>query len=384
MVKYLLKGAHIKHKALRKKRTVRVTKKVAFRLTHCSIYQLVHFIGKRMRNAYILFPVIPLLASCAEMTKDPWLKDVLTHPERAELTDKDTQLRLSYLSRSLMESDDRAKLNSEIQNTQYVKSWNAGQTATAAQMTTDLVVGNFNSAQGATVGAALFSADLILGEVFDGSDDITSKAWLPDTFNGIKLEQQIQATQAMVTLIHQQANKVADSLGWSMSCLYGCEGVNQVLLFQNIENKSLNSEYLYQPSDFVINVQFNKLVKVADTDPVNAIIGEKLGWQTSGNHSFYIGIWSGLLYDGAGNPDIRKNEKTGFTYAAAKRDVSQTHLGRDILRIFHGTPYTLYGSKEVYPKVVFYNKVAYSFISNSNKKMVKYYLDEKSLLESDL
>lgn len=333
-----------------------------------------------MRNGYIIFMVIPFLTSCASMTKDPWLKDALSHPERVELEDKNTQLRLSYLSRFMMESDDRAELISEIQSTKLVKSWNAAQTATVAQMTTDLVVGDFSSAQGAAVGAAVFTADLVLGEVFDGSNDITSKAWLPDTFDGSKLETQKQATHAMIALIDQQANKVADSLGWSMTCLYGCDSTNQVLFFQNINNKPLNLDYIYQPTDFVINVQFNKLVKVTDTDPVNAMIGENIGWQTNGNNSFYIGIWSDLYYDDVGNPDLRKNENTGLTYAAAQRDVSRTRLGRDILRIFHGTPYTLYGSKNVYPKVVFYNKVAYSFISNSDKRMVKYYIDEEPLL----
>ncbi|PSW20609.1 hypothetical protein C9I98_07085 [Photobacterium sanctipauli] len=319
------------------------------------------------------------LSGCVSMTDDPWLKDVLSYPERVELEDSDTPMKMSYLSRAMMESDNRAELEAEVANSELVHEWSAAQASILAQMSTDLVVGDLYSAQGNIVGTSVFAAGLVFGEIFDGSEEITSKAWLPAEYNGKQIETPEQAEQAIITLLHQQAELVADRLGWQMTCVHGCDSSNQVLYFENVDGKALPDAFIYQPNEFVLNVQFTPFKQVELQDPISAIIGQPIKWETRGYHSFYVGAWGGVFKTDDGSLDIRTNEHN-YTYAAASKDLMQTRFGRDVMRIFHSTPYTLFGSADLHPKAVYYNGELYSFISNSRNHMVSYKIDEQNVL----
>ncbi|WP_299020091.1 hypothetical protein [uncultured Photobacterium sp.] len=341
----------------------------------------------KIKTILSLIAVMTVLPGCSSRMGKPYLHDITTYPERTKVSQEnwDEVVKVSYLANALMESDNRADIVERVTKSDVVGEWNAFQTSTVAQMSTDLAVGQFDSAAGHSVGAAVLAADLLFGEMFDGSEDVATSAWLPDTYNGQKLETEEQAQAALIDLTLNQAQKVADTLGWDASCIYGCsvgtDSKRLVIYFKNIKQRSLHADYIYKPAEFAMQISFNSLVRVEKEDPVHALLGEQIGWKTRGHNSYYVGVYSHLIHNGNGEVKLNIDEESGKKYVAAYRDMAETHLGRDIMRTFHNTPYTLFGSSAVYPRVIYYRGVAYTFISNSNSIISDRFLDERYLLD---
>lgn len=148
--------------------------------------------------------LVSILSGCADRMKNPYFVDITTSPEKVKLSEgkQEQVIKVSYLSRDLMESDNRAAIEKKVANSKAYAQWSAGsaaQVGTMAQMTTDLAVGQFDSTAGATAGAIAFGAGVVLGEVFDGSKEYASKAWLPNTYNGELITTREQAQKALTT-----------------------------------------------------------------------------------------------------------------------------------------------------------------------------------------
>ncbi len=295
-------------------------------------------------------------------------------------------VKVSYLSRYLMESDNRAAIEKKVANSKIYSQWAAGsaaQAGTMAQMTTDLTVGQFNSTSGAQIGVATFGAGLILGEVFDGSNEYASKAWLPNTYNGELITTKEQAQKALKDFSEKQVQKIAKTMGWQAECIIGCnsESRNVYYYLSNTNNRPLHADYIYKPFDIAIRVSFNELVKVKDNDPIHALLGNDIGWTTDGYNSFVVSPMGGITLDESGKPKIFQTED-GRDSLMLWRYLKETHIGRDILRTFHSTPYTFQGDSDDYPHIIYHDNVAYTFSSNSNTFIASQYLDEPYLLDS--
>jgi len=158
-----------------------------------------------------------LLNGCAT---PPWLKDAWATPEyyEADLSD-DEQIRLGYLARYLADSDTRAKLESEILQTEYVQQWDAYDYATTTSMATDVIEGQIASDLGAGLGAAVMVVGLLSG---DGSMDYISQAFLPTEVEGHVIESVKDARIAANDLIKRRLESVAGTLGTKLECVKGC------------------------------------------------------------------------------------------------------------------------------------------------------------------
>lgn len=335
------------------------------------------------KKTLVCLSVAFLLSGCANRTENPYLYDITSYPDRVKVSkeNKDQVVKVSYLASALMESDNRAEINNIVAKSELYREWSAAQVSTMAQMTTDLAVGQFSSSAGAQVGASVFAAGLVLGEMFDGSSDVATSAWLPQVYKGTEIRDAGQAEKAMIDFTMQQIQHVADVMGWKATCVNGCDSRIIQVHFTNSDNKPLHDDYVYKPSDFALQIGFNRLVEVKETDPVNALLGENIGWKTNGSNSYYVQVFSELEHESDGSVKRVYNKKDDEWYMRVRREISRTHLGRDIMRTFHSTPYTLFGNSDQYPKVIYYDDVIYSFSSNSNTYLASEHLKLRYLLD---
>jgi hypothetical protein len=209
----------------------------------------------------ILFVLIFTLTACVGMTSDPWLKDALTHPKKIDISDENTKLRMRYLGRYLMEGDDRKVLEAQINHTEWVKTWDAVDYGALTSMSTDLAVGKVGSSLGHDLGNAVWVAGMVGGEIFDGSMNSISQAWLPAEYNGQPIETDLEANQVMEQMVVDKIKRIAKTMGWSYECLYGCPGLNHVFLLKRNENAK-NPGYIYWPDHIAVSTNLYKMEAV--------------------------------------------------------------------------------------------------------------------------
>lgn len=330
---------------------------------------------------------VTLLSGCADRMENPYLADILTRPESVNIYQQSPQqvVKVSYLARDLMEDDNRAAIRHEVAQSERYTHWSALNAASAgviAQMGTDLVVGQAFSSAGSDVGLATFGAGLVLGEMFDGSEDYASHAWLPATYRGRSLSDEASAEQALRQLSEQQVKRVADIMGWQWRCLVGCEPDSKHTYYYltNPDGHALHADYIYKPTDVVIGVSLTNLHTVSAKDPMHALLGEPLGWQTQGHNSYRISVLGDVFLDHSGQPKIEHNEQ-GEPVFRFRYYLQKTHIGRDILRTFHSTPYTFQGDSDDYPHLIYYRNDIYRFSSNSDTYIARNQVTERYLLD---
>lgn len=96
-----------------------------------------------------------LLSGCVS---DPWMKDVSVRLPATSFDNQDEQIRIGYLARYLADADARARLESRVLETEYVRQWDAVDHSTFTSMSADLAVGQFGSAAGDALGASVLAA----------------------------------------------------------------------------------------------------------------------------------------------------------------------------------------------------------------------------------
>jgi hypothetical protein len=313
-------------------------------------------------------------------SSSPWFKDVTTRPDTHDLDDDKLSLKLSYIARYMMEDDNRNNLLNEINKTSIFHDYSLLHTSTLAQAGTDLAVGQFGSQLGSQVGLAVVGAGLVFGEIFDGSMDIVSQAYLPEIFEGELLDSQDKANKALSRFTLSRFQKIAEQNDWTFECVYGCDGLNQIFIITLQENQ-ISSQYIYRPIEIAIKTILWPMVEAKSNDPISAMVGFPVKWKTPPGNTYLIGVFAEFIYDENGKVKVSRNEELNFSYPWAKVDLNETHLGRDILRKFHDTPYTFMGNKDVYPKLMIYEGAAYSLYTNSKERMINRVIEEQILLK---
>ena len=333
---------------------------------------------KRIAAASLLFSVF-WLTGCASILNDPHFKDATTYPNRVDIADKELQLRLSFLARNMMESDDRQELLAEITETSVYKGWSSAHTSIATQMATDIAVGQAASTTGNMVGNSIYAASLIWGEINDGSMEEVGQAFLPEEMYGVKLDTPEKAQNALAIFTKKQVQSIAKDIGWEYKCIHGCESWNQIFTLSR-NGKPLDPGFIYQPEMVVIKSIITLPVAVEPSDPVSAMAGFPVKWKTPQGHTYLVGFYSEPYFNEKGDINLFQSEGDGHFYPGVKRKVVKTRLGRELLRKFHSTKYTIYGNQDIHPKQFYFEGKAYSFIRNSDSRMVDLTLDEKVLL----
>lgn len=320
---------------------------------------------------------ISVLTGCA--ANNPYDADVQDWPERERL-DTETRLddinKVSYLSRALMESDNRAEIISEITNTAvYQKGMSATTKGSIAGAVTDISNGTVltGSHSAGQVQLAVMAGSFLLGEFSDGSNENTSKAWIESVVDGSAIDTPEKAKQVLIHRTEAKIQAIGDKLGWKTTCIDGCGTNRAIYLLENTENKPLPLNYTYRPNELVAYVSFvNTLTEVEPNDPVKALIDPEVKWETKGYDAFRVNFYA---------DNIKRNEdgsvslsvgEDGRKYTHSRRNLKETKLGRALYQAYHNDPYSIWGSQNEYPNVIYYNGEVYSFVSNSRTRLASY------------
>lgn len=319
------------------------------------------------------------LAACFTMPKSPYMEDRFDRPETAALNDDALQLRLSYLGRFLMDASDRERLTAQIRQQSYERRWDAVDYSIAGGALGDALAGQAGSTLGSSVGVAALAGGLILGSVFDGQMDRVSQAWMPSTYRGMPLRTPEQATAALDRAIADRLTTIAATIGWSIECIDRCnEAVRTYVLKRPVGAR--NPGYTYWPDTIVAVTRRSVMQRVEAGDPIGAVLGMQVAWQTPPGDSCNVFFFAEPLLDENGDYSYLRDEKTGGRgVIRVRRNLAETRLGRDLLRMYHADGLTIAGASDEYPKKLYYKGRIYSY-SPGAPKMVDKVLIETPLL----
>ena len=331
-----------------------------------------------IKKLIIIWFINVALAGCASMTSDPYLKDILTYPERIEFENEDEQKRVSYIARYLMEEDDRQKLEAEFSQTTYNKGLDETDLAVGSMMITDASVGVLGSSSGHTVGVAVFAAGAVLGEIFDGAMDMVGGVYLPKELNGNTLNTQEEAQNALYDLIGEKMVRIAKSKGMEVKCISDCRGNNATYHFKNKGNP--NPGYIYWPDDILLKINMQPLSRVIPNSVRDAALGFPVVWSTGGVSSFLV--WGGAepYFDENGEVILKKRDGRAYYEPSLRRGIAKTRIGRDMLNSFYDDNYFIFSDSDIYPYVVYFGGEKYSYIGDSSTNFVKYKLEEDAFI----
>ncbi|MFC4258126.1 hypothetical protein ACFOZ5_03665 [Marinobacter lacisalsi] len=309
--------------------------------------------------------LIGLLSGCAT---PPWLKDVWDRPhyEEVELT-QDEHVRLGYLARYLAESDTRAKLESQILQTDYVRQWDAGDYSTATSMATDAVQGQIASDLGAELGAVVLVLGLMSG---DGSMEYISQAFLPAEIDGEIIPSVKAARIATNALIRKRLEQVATALDTTLECVQGCDNHPDSIFTLKLPANKPDERFIYWPADIVITVDVGGLTAVSPKDPVSSLVGFPVAWKTQPGNSAAVRLYSNGSYDKNGQLEFEPNPGNRKIDPIVKHDMEPTALGLSILRTVYSDAHLLWGSQSMHPGMIFFDDQVHGFISNGRVAFV--------------
>jgi hypothetical protein len=331
-----------------------------------------------MKNPFVIG--LLALAGCTAIIDDPWYTDTIANPDRIKLENETEKLKINYLARYLMEGDDRDELTAEVSQSEIVQRWGALEYSTASSMATDAVVGDLGSPLGRDIGGTVLVAGMVLGEIFDGSMDNVSQAWLPEEIDGQTLDTAEAANDFLVKHTYQKAKALAEKLAWSFECVFNCDGMNQIFLISRPKTDNTQRQYIYVPEHIVVVTNIVPVEPVKPDDPISALLNLPVKWRTPVGDSYRFHLYADPIFNDDGSMKVLTNEETGISYPAVNRRVITTHLGRDILRFVHDTELTLMGTADTHPKLIFHNGKIYSYITNGNTRMVKWAIEEPMYL----
>lgn len=326
-----------------------------------------------MKKLTLITAISLLMLGCA---RSPYLKD--KHRDDIKTTDVDSKAevelveKIGYLSRSLMEADDRAEIVARIRQKEieFNSGMNAGTSGGIASATVNLTQGTLNSTNASQVGLAVSAGSFLLGEVFDGSYENFARVWLPAVINGKDISTPEQAAQAYQELHEAKVAELAKKLGWTYKCVIYCDKNNKVYYFKN-NGQKLSDKYFYQPNDFYLSTYIEwGFEEVKDDDPVKYLLGSDIKWRSKGQ----TGLRTSLHAEAVKNEDgslkivVAENGITDYYY---KKDLKPTLLGQQIMSEQFDSPYMIDGTQETIPPRIYYNNDVYLFYSNSSTNLTR-------------
>jgi hypothetical protein len=327
-------------------------------------------------NFKISVPVlmIALLSGCAT---PPWLKDVWDRPhyDNAELT-QDESVRLGYLARYLSESDTRAKLESQILQTEYVHQWDANDYSTTTSMAADAFEGQVVSDLGAGLGAAVLVLGLMSG---DGSIEYISQAFLPAERGGVLINSVKEARLATSALIRERLEYVAKALDTTLECIQGCDNHPDSIYIMQLSTEKPDKRFIYWPADIIVTVDVGGAVAVAPDDPISSLTGFPVFWKTLPGNSAEIKLYSEGTYDKNGELEFQSNPGGRKIDPIIRHNLENTSLGLSILRTIYSDTQMIWGSQEHHPGMIFFDDAVFGFLSNGRMEFVNQRVDIEAL-----
>lgn len=333
----------------------------------------------RGRHLFLAIALSTGTLGCSTLPQNPFMEDRFDRPKTAALNDEGLQLRLSYLGRFLMDGSDRERLTAQIRQQSYARRWDAVDYSIAGGALGDALAGQAGSALGSSVGVAALAGGIVLGSIFDGQMDVISQAWLPASFRGRTLSTPADAVAALDEAVAARIAGIASAIGWSLECIDGCNDARRTYAMQRPQDAQ-NPGYTYWPETIVIITRRSQMERVNPADPVGAALGVDVAWQTPSGDTSNVFFFAEPVLDENGNYTFLADDKTGKKgVIAVRRNLAETRIGRDLLRMYHADGLTVAGTSKEYPKKLYFKGQIYSY-SISTPKMVDKVVSEEPLL----
>lgn len=316
---------------------------------------------------------LSLNAGCGVIIKDPIYHSVTRSTKKEKLNNELRSYQVSWLAQALLKPETRgAVARNLVENAPDIAAAggfslaDAADVSIAAQMVTDLAVGQLGSGLGGSVGNTLFLGGVALSMLAgDGSLKVTSVVLLPEELNGEVLDSAELAKAAAQQLIVERYATAATKFGYSFTCEYACTAFPSAYRMQR-QLEADTSAFLYAADDVAFYFADFEVIAPEQTQAVDSLAaGFNVAWRSHFNNDARIDMLQNPLIDEQGNIEIEMNDKkiAGWTFYGDKR-FFQTDFGRDFLREVYKTPYMLYGTANDYPRVAYYDGEVYQYILN--------------------
>ncbi|RUO77533.1 hypothetical protein [Idiomarina seosinensis] len=338
---------------------------------------------KLSKSVVSLAAVLLTLTSCVSMSDDPYIQsfgnDEVT--EAFDNTSKNKQL--SYLGRYLVDADTRREIVANAYEKEFLESWSSADYGNLTAMLTDLAVGDLGSALGSDLGAIVSVGSMLLGAASSSDYDVIGQAWLPEQFDGTKIDSSAAAHSAFSQFVDNQMADMAEQFGYTVRCLSTCAQRSKVFEFVQDGEISNDKPHGYEPKKFVAMVNIPaEFEAIEENDILPIMIGQPIRWKLPPYYTLKLGFYTQVKRDEQGEVIVDSKQAEGYTieYVSARRDLLNVPFGRMLMQAFHNTPYTIHGSDDLYPSQLFFNGNAYTFFDGSDpmiieKKVTQQYQD---------
>lgn len=314
--------------------------------------------------------VASIVVGCSAILQDPIYDSVVRSVESEDLNNEVKSYQIGWLSQALLEPQARNIVAQKlIENAPQISSVgsNTVDVALAAQMVTDVAVGQLGSGMGNAVGAAFFVGGTALSLLEgDGSINTTSVVLLPKELDGKTLNSAEQAKVAAEQLIIKSYKLAAEKFGYSFTCEYSCEKFPSV--YRMLRNPQANtSAFIYAAKDVAIYFADFEVIAPEKTQAIDSLAtGFNVAWRSNFNNDAAAYLMQNPQLDENGKVLIVPTEEmpSGWSISGDNR-FFKTDFGQSMLREVYSNPYMIFGSAENYPQVAYYDGVIYRYTLNS-------------------
>lgn len=316
-----------------------------------------------------------LLVGCSIYGDDPLYDSFSRKGERERFKDDVRSYQIGWLGQALLKPQTRGFVARQLAENAPEISAAGGFTATdaadlsiAAQMFTDVAVGQLGSGLGGNVGSAFFVGGLALSMLAgDGSLKTTSVVLLPEELDGEVLDTPERAKAAAHRLMAERYALAAAQFGYSFECEYSCDALPSLFRMQR-QAEADTSSFIYAADDVAVYFADFEIVASDETQAIDSLAtGFNVAWRSHFNNDAAINMVLNPRLDEQGKVEIEANDKmvAGWVFYGDRR-FFRTDFGKVFLREVYKTPYMFYGTAQSHPKVAYYDGVVYQYVLNDS------------------
>ncbi|MFT5716483.1 MAG: hypothetical protein ACI9T7_000659 [Oleiphilaceae bacterium] len=251
------------------------------------------------KSCFFTLITLVCLSGCAS---NPAYEAATSEKEITNVEDKVQNAKMAWIGKSLLEPSARNRAVEILSDEKLPEEWTASDYSTFASLSTDLAVGQLSSTAGGTLGAAALVLGLMAG---DGSEDLVSGMFFPSIVDGVELKTPEQARDVALSRVVAKIHQVAVNTGYSISCIYDCDGYSPIFRFDlsdNIEytldcfyscddsdakyklkSEPFKGNYSHQPTPFTMNVHIGEFEDAVATRALDSLsTGFPVKWKTKG------------------------------------------------------------------------------------------------------
>lgn len=313
---------------------------------------------------------ISTVIGCSAILQDPIYDSVMRSVKSENLKDEVKSYQIGWLAQALLEPQARNQVAQKlVENAPQIATvgMSAVDASLAAQMATDLAVGQLGSGMGDAVGAAFFVGGMALSLLAgDGSLNTTSVVLLPAEIDGVALDSAEKAKAAAEQRIIKSYQLAANKFGYSFQCEYSCEAFPSIYRMQR-QPEANTSAFIYAAEDVAIYFEDFAIISPEKTQAIDSLAtGFNVAWRSNFDNDAAIYMMQNPELDAEGKVLIIPTDKmsSGWTIRGDSR-FFKTDFGQAMLRDVYANPYMIFGAANNHPKVAYYDGVVYRYISNN-------------------